>query len=298
MPAASILEIKTRVFASLPGNLRITDVESTAAAILGRPFDSFLEGLSFNQKGDLFCVDVSFGRIFRVDSAGEFAVLAKYDGKPSGLDVHPDGRLLITDRLKGLLSCDAATGELQPALSSSASSAFQRLSDIAIVPDGDIYVTDPGDSDLLNPCGRVFRIRGDQKPELLLDGIAHPNGIAVDRQARRVYVAAMRANDIVCADLQPGFGATRVRNFVRLSGGLGPDGLALDPDGRLAVAHFQFGCVWLYDSKGEPVGRIRLERGSLPTSVTFGGPDHHVLYVAEAGTGTIQIAELPLEVFS
>ncbi len=296
MPA--VQELNTRVFASLPGNLRITDIESTAAAILGRPFDSFLEGLSFSSTGDLFCVDVSFGRIFSVNRAGEFTVLAKYDGKPSGLDVHPDGRLLITDRLKGFLSCDATTGELQPVLGAAAAAVFQRLSDIAISGNGDIYVTDPGDSDLLNPCGRVFLLRGDQPPELLLDGIAHPNGIAVDRLGRRLYVAAMRANDIVCADLQPGAGATRARNFVRLSGGLGPDVLGLDPEGRLAVAHFQFGCVWLYDRKGEAVARIQLERGSLPTSVTFGGPGHRVLYVAEAETGTIQVAELPDEVLS
>jgi gluconolactonase len=287
------------VFASLPGHLRITDIESTAAAILGRPFDSFLEGLSFNPQGDLFCVDVSFGRVFRVDRAGEFAVVAKYPGKPSGLDVHPDGRLLITDRLKGFLSCNAMSGELQPVLSASASAVFQRLSDIAISAEGDVFITDPGDSDLLNPCGRVYRIHRNYPPELLLDGIAHPNGIAVDRQGKRLYVAAMRANDIVCADLQPpGSGVTRARNFVRLSGGLGPDGLGMDPHGRLAVAHFQFGCVWLYDKKGEVIARIQLERGTLPTSVTFGGPQHRHLYVAEAESGTIQVAEIPPEILS
>jgi gluconolactonase len=291
------LEVRARVFASLPERLRITHVSSNAAVTFGKAFDSFLEGLTFDRNGDLYCVDVSFGRVFKIDKSGAFELVAKYEGNPSGLAAHPDGRLAITDRVNGLLWCDPRGGDIRPVLDTEAAACFSRLSDLAIADNGDIYVTDPGDSDILNPCGRVWRVCGAQPPELMLDGLAGPNGIAVDAECRQLYVSAMRANDVIRADLLPGRGVGRVRNFVRLGGGGGPDGLALDHHSRVAVAHFQFGCAWQFDAKGEAVVRVRLECGMMATSVTFGSVDGR-LYIAEAETGTIQVAEIPSEAFS
>lgn len=288
---AAPIEIDARVFGSLPSELRIKG-PNEASALLGVQFDSVLEGPTFHSDGNLYCVDVLFGRVFRVDRLGAFSLVIKYDGNPSGLAAHPDGQLYIADRIKGLLRLDPSTGEITPALDAERSTRFQRLSDLAISPDGDMFITDQGTSDLANPCGRVYRLSRDGRLELLLDRLAGPNGIEIDVAARKLYVAVMRANDVIRADLLPN-GVGRVQNFVRLSGGGGPDGLALDRKGRLAVAHYQFGAVWQFDKKGEPVVRVRLAGGEYPTSVTFGGVDKRTMYITEAETGTIQVAEIP-----
>ena len=59
--------------------------------------DSFLEGPSFDRIGNLWLTDIVFGRIFRVTPAGEWSVVAEYDGEPNGLAFHREGWAAITD---------------------------------------------------------------------------------------------------------------------------------------------------------------------------------------------------------
>ena len=54
----------------------------------------------------------------------------------------------------------------------------------------------------------------------------------------------------------------KVGEFIRMSGGGGPDGLAMDARGNLAVAHLGLGTVWLFSALGEPLLRIRSCAGS------------------------------------
>jgi len=41
-----------------------------------------------------------------------------------------------------------------------------------------------------------------------------------------------------------------VQKFIQLSGGGGPDGLAIDAEGAVVVAHPQMGSVWRFDAEG------------------------------------------------
>ena len=69
----------------------------------------------------------------------------------------------------------------------------------------------------------------------------------------------------------------------------------MDSEGGLAVAHPMLGAVWLFDCKGQPTLRVNLCRGVLGTNVAYGGTDRRRLYITEAETGTIQVAEVPVE---
>jgi gluconolactonase len=82
--------------------------------------------------------------------------------------------------------------------------------------------------------------------------------------------------------------------FIQLSGAGGPDGLALDEQGRLAIAHVRLGTVWLFDRLGEPVYRIKSSTGTHTTNVAFGWPDRSTLYITESESGTILKAELDM----
>ena len=79
--------------------------------------------------------------------------------------------------------------------------------------------------------------------------------------------------------------------YVQLSGGLGPDGIAIDRQGRLAVAHAQAGRAWLFDRTGEPVARITTPGGTWTTSVAF-TPDGEALVILDAETGAVFRAPL------
>ena len=83
--------------------------------------------------------------------------------------------------------------------------------------------------------------------------------------------------------------------FVQLSGGPagGPDGLAIDQAGNLAVAHARLGSLWIFSALGEPLYRVRVTEGSLVTNAAFGGSDGRTLFFTESHSGTILTVNLP-----
>jgi gluconolactonase len=101
-----------------------------------------------------------------------------------------------------------------------------------------------------------------------------------------VYLAATRANAVwrLLADAPD---QSMVGIWVQLSGGLGPDGLAVNADGFVAVAHGQAGRAWFL-IHGDPA-RVRTPEGSWTTAVAWhpGGAPR----VVEAQTGSIYIAD-------
>jgi gluconolactonase len=87
--------------------------------------------------------------------------------------------------------------------------------------------------------------------------------------------------------------ARKVGAFIRLSGGIGPDGLAIDAQGNLAIAHLGLGVVWLVSPMGEPIARIQSCAGIETTNVAYGGREKRELYITESETGQILKAKLP-----
>ena len=286
--------VETRIFATVPETLLRQSEANFFTKVLGRPIGSFLEGPSFDRDGNLYCVDVAFGRIFRIDPRGTFDVLVEFDGQPNGLKVHQDGRLFVADRRNGILVIDPRERRVQHLVSGADLERFSGPNDLVFSPAGDLYFTDQGMSDLASPTGRVFRLRADGRLERVLETLVSPNGIALDPSGRFLFVALTRSNCVLKAFLMPDGRITRVQNFIQLSGGAGPDGLAVTTDGGLAVAHPQMGSVWVFNSKGEPVLRVNLCKGHHCTNIAFGGPDGSRLYVTESESGTIQIADLPV----
>jgi gluconolactonase len=286
--------IETQIFATLPEELRIRNRTNELSRFVDGEFDSFLEGPSFDRYGNLYCVDLVFGRIFRLDAQGKWHLVVQYDGEPNGLKIHRDGRLFVADRRHGIIVIDPATRRIQNLLERYDLEPFKGPNDLVFSREGDLYFTDQGMSDLINATGRVFRLRADGRLDLLLDKLPSPYGIALDPSGRALYVALTRANNIIKVPLLADGRLSRVLNFIQLSGGGGPDGIAVDREGGLAVAHPMLGAVWLFDWKGQPTLRVNLCSGRLGTNVAY-GPDGRRLYITEAETGTIQVADMPVE---
>src|SRR4030095_12741942 len=91
-------------FTSLPPRFRTRTQSAWADANrAGSPTDSFLEGPVFDRHGNLYVTDIPFGRIFRIDAADEWALVAEYDGEPNGMKFLDEATLLITDYKNGLM---------------------------------------------------------------------------------------------------------------------------------------------------------------------------------------------------
>jgi gluconolactonase len=290
-------EIATEIFTRLPENLhhRGEPAEWSRVARPGKHVHSFLEGPAFDRAGNLYCVDIPHGRVFRISPDGAWTVAAEYRGEPNGLKIHRDGRIFIADHLNGVMVMDPASGAVSPFLPRTGMERFRGPNDLFFAANGDLYLTDPGRSSLADPTGRVFRIsEGSGAVELLLDNVPYPNGIALTLEETHVLVAATRANAVwrFLADRDPK--RQLLGNFIQLSGGLaGPDGIAVDAEGSVAVAHAQHGSVWIFDSFGEPLFRIRSCAGRSLTNIAYGGPDMRTLFILEADSGSVLRARVP-----
>ena len=287
--------IQTEVFARVPDRLHSNKPSPWVAARQYGKLGSFLEGPSFDREGNLYCTDIPYGRIFRVSPQGEFEVVAEYDGEPNGLKIHKDGRIFICDHRKGLLQLDAKRGTVETVLESAHSEGFRGLNDLVFAANGDLYFTDQGQTGLQDPSGRVYRLRADGTLTCLLRNIPSPNGIALDKEERNLFLNVTRANQVWRLPLLATGEVTKVGVFLQLSGGTGgPDGLAVDENGGLAVAHAGFGCVWIFDKLGEPLYRVKSCAGHATTNLAYGGADRKTLYITESSSGQILMAKVPV----
>lgn len=254
---------------------------------------SFLEGPSFDRDGNLWVTDIPFGRLFRVGPDREFELVFQYDGEPNGLKFHADGRAFIADHSQGLLVFDPRRKSLDVMLGRAELDGFRGLNDLFFLEDGTLFLTDQGQTGLQDPSGRLFYCGTHGIPQVVLSNVPSPNGLVHDPVSNTVFLAVTRDNAIWRVPLRPSGQAGRTGRFIHLSGGIGPDGLAMDQDGNLAVCHPGLGVVWLFDRYGEPVLRIDSPAGRMTTNCAFGGPEGRTLFITESETGSILVAECP-----
>jgi len=289
-------EITAEIFARLPDTHRKTNERSAWLDRKGRgPTHSFIEGPSFDRDGNLYIVDIPFGRIFRISPAGEFTLVATYDGEPNGLKIHRDGMVYIADNRRGIVRLDPSNGAVETVVGQAEDGPFLGPNDLVFAANGDLFFTDQGETGLHDPSGRLFRFTTEGRLDCLLANVPSPNGLVLDEHESAVLLAVTRDNAIWRVPFRPSGEAYKVGRFIQLSGshGSGPDGLAMDERENLVIAHAGLGSVWLFSDLGEPLLRIRSPAGRLTTNVAFGGADNQDLYITESQTGVVLRARMP-----
>jgi gluconolactonase len=255
----------------------------------GQAMHSFLEAAFFDADGALWLSDVPYGRVFRVAPGGDWEVMHQINGEPHAMRIAPDGRRIAVDYRHGLIELTGPDSFAELA----AGEDFLGLSDMTYGPDGTLWFTDSGRTSLSDPKGRVYRWKeGDL--QRILGCVPYSNGIAVSPDNASVYVAATRANQVWKFSTRlPVRGAPMVGTFLQLSGGLGPDGLACNALGWLAVAQAQAGRAYVVDALGDSIAEVRLPRGLWTTSVTFHPDDPLRLIIVDAQFGAVFTCDLP-----
>jgi gluconolactonase len=287
--------IKAELFMSMPKKFR--DRRRTAWSDpnrQGAEVECFLEGPSFDRDGNLWFVDIPFGRVFRITARGEWELAVQYDGWPNGLKIHQDGRIFIADYKRGLLVLDPRSGRIEPLLETAYSEGFKGLNDLHFASNGDLYFTDQGQTGITDPSGRVFRLRAGGAIDRLATNVPSPNGITLNTKNTQVYVAVTRSQQIwrlpLMADGQP----SKTGVAIQLSGGhAGPDGIEMDAEDGLIVCHLGVG-VWRFDANCLPTHLVYAEGHRLMTNVAFGGADGKTLYITDSMNGEILTAKMPV----
>ena len=286
--------IGTEVFSAMPDRFRRKGVPAgwADANRPGQPTDCFIEGPSFDAEGNLYVVDIPFGRIFRITPGGQWSLVIEYDGWTNGLKIAPDGRILVADYMHGIMELDVGAGRMRPVLTSRNSESFRGCNDLHIAANGDIYFTDQGQTGLHDPTGRVYRLAADGRLDCLIDTGISPNGLVLDASETMLFVAMTRDNAVWRLPFMKDGSVSKVGRFCSLFGASGPDGLTLDKAGRLFVAHASLGHVFVFAPNGECIARIKSCAGSTCTNVAIGGVNRDRLYITESSTGTVLSADI------
>ena len=243
------------------------------------------EGIVFDQEGYAY---ISQGKlIMRVGKDGK-AVQWAETGSPNGHKVLADGTHLICEATQhAVLHLDANGKTIDVASFQCDGKPLRAPNDLTLDPHGGFYFTDPGESDEKKPDGVVHYVDASGKTHLVAQGLAFPNGIVLRPRGKQLLVGESKQNRILVYEvLSPGrLGPMKV--FANLPSKQGeqidnqPDGMCLDADGNLYVAHYGMKQVEVLS----PLGKLirRYEGGNLSTTnVAFGGPNMNQLYITGA----------------
>ena len=148
---------------------------------------------------------VEDGRILRIDGLSEPAtprveVLAETGGRPLGLELLPDGALLVCDAELGLLRVDLGEGVVRILADSVAGERLTFCSNAVALSDGSVCFTVSSRRYPLNQwigdlvehtgTGRLLRLApGSENPEVLLEGLQFANGLAPSADESFLVVA-------------------------------------------------------------------------------------------------------------
>ncbi len=135
--------------------------------------------------------------------------------------------------------------------------------------------------------GSLYRLDPDMSVHKMVGEIGISNGIVWNRTADTMYYIDSMAYTVRAFDYDNATGAIRnERVVVQVDQGMGlPDGMAIDAEDMLWVAHFGGSCVRRWNPQtGTLLSQIDLPTAQI-TSCAFGGPNLDVLYITSAANG-------------
>jgi gluconolactonase len=169
--------------------------------------------------------------------------------------------------------------------------------DLTLDPKGGFYFTDPGGSSDKKPIGTVHYVTPEGKTFTVARDLAFPNGIVLRPDGKTLLVAESKKNRVLAFEVLSRGKLGKMTVFAKLPSKSGeqiddqPDGMCLDAEGNLYVAHYGMRQVQVLNPKGELIRRY--PGGNLTTSnVGFGGPNMDQLFITgglgkESGPGAL-----------
>ncbi|MER6682957.1 SMP-30/gluconolactonase/LRE family protein [Streptomyces olivaceoviridis] len=193
---------------------------------------------------------VADGRILRVHHLDDpltarTEVLAETGGRPLGLELLPDGDLVVCDAERGLLRVSPHDKSVRVLADTVAGERLRFCSNAVALPDGTVYFTvssrrhplDRWIGDIVEHTGtgRLLRLApGEREPEVLLEGLQFANGLALGADGSFLVISETGSCRLTRCRLT-GPRAGHAEPFADLPGM--PDNLWREgPDGPLWVA--------------------------------------------------------------
>jgi sugar lactone lactonase YvrE len=184
------------------------------------------------------------GRIVRVSPDGATTVVAETGGRPLGMHVARDGRVLICDSHRGLLALDPSTAKLSTLVESVNGRPLVFCSNVTETSDGTIYFTESTsrfrfehyESAIVEArgTGGLYRLAPDGTVSTLVDGLYFANGVTATADESALVFAETQGRRLSKYWLIGPQAGTVTPLTVHLPGM--PDNISTGSNGRIWVA--------------------------------------------------------------
>lgn len=184
------------------------------------------------------------GRIVRIQPDGDVRVVGQIDGRPLGMAVAGDGRLLICSSPGGLLAMDRSNGATEVLVEAVDFRPLQFCSNVIELPDGTIYFTEStAKFSYEHFKGAIIEARGDgglyrRDPDgtvtTVLDHLYFANGLTLTADGSALVFAetqGRRLSKYWLTGPQAGTVTVLAENLAGM-----PDNISTGADGRIWVA--------------------------------------------------------------
>jgi sugar lactone lactonase YvrE len=220
----------------------LPDPPSANLTIVGVPGNA-PEDVVVDAHGQIW-TGVDDGRIVRISPDGEPTVVGETAGRPLGLAVARDGRLLVCASPGGLLAMDTDSGKFETLVDEVDGRRLQFCSNVTEMPDGTIFFTESTSAftyshymgAILEARGRgsLFRRDPDGTVLTVLPGLYFANGVTSTADGTALVVAETQGRRLSKYWLAGPKAGTVTPLAVNLPGM--PDNLSTGADGRIWCA--------------------------------------------------------------
>ena len=255
---------------------------------------SLPEAPRVDDDGNLYFSDgVGRGGVYKMDPAGKVTTVVEDRTLVGGLVLHRDGGFVMTGRevqhwkngsVRTLLSIEGVRyfNDLHTDKAGAVYVGAIRTNTEDMLKRNQGRPWNVAEMQPLITAGECYRINVDGTTELLYGDVKIGNGIAFSRDCRVLYQVDSFAPGIIAHDIDTS-GSCRNRRLIGQKSfreGI-PDGMAVDAEGNLWVAHVSGGRLVQLSPEGEEISEIKLPASRVNT-LTFGGKDMMDVYICAA----------------
>jgi D-xylonolactonase len=243
----------------------------------------------------LYFVDGLRGRLLRYSDSQGTSEVYRHDDV-IGFIAHRVGGGFIAGMDNRLYRLDTVLGTAMAVSCPEPHLPNSQFNDGKVDPTGRLWAGTL-DRECAHPVGSLYRVQKDLSWKAVDDGYLCSNGPAFSPDGRILYHTDSMRRTIHAFDLDPETGAiSNKRVFVKFDEREGlPDGMTVDRDGRLWVAHFGGARVTALRPNGEVDEVVSVPAPNV-TSCAFGGTNGTTLFITTArwSMTEAQLREAPL----
>jgi gluconolactonase len=238
-------------------------------------FSENIEGPNVDKTGTLFVVNFQKdGTIGLVRPNGDVEVFVTLpEGSiANAIMFNKKGDLLLADwKGHNVLKVNKKTKEVSVYVHHE---AFNQPNDLCINKKGQLFASDPNWKE---GTGKLWRIDGPDRAELLRGDLGTTNGIELSPNEKKLYVNESVQRKIWVFDVNAKGDISNQKLFYQFDD-FGMDGMKCDKQGNLYVTRHGKGTVAILSPEGNLLREVVM-KGKLTSNITFGGPEGKTCFV-------------------